>query len=46
MEADWQAKMKFKTGYEELPVEKRAEVREELQCLFREEDAYMLSFLP
>ena len=46
IEANWLARKKFKADYDQLLGEKRKEIKAEMSCLLREEDQYMLSFLP
>ena len=46
LEANYHAKKKFKTDYDQLSGERKREVKSEMRGLLREEDQYMLNFLP
>lgn len=45
-EAEQASRTRYRVGFEELKTEQKKEVRAELVCLFREEEVYLLDYLP
>lgn len=46
LEAEHHSKMRYRLAYDDLKAEQKKEIKAEMVCMFREEESFLLDYLP